>query len=57
MKKEKKITIALHRISLRTMLESLSNLLRNTSGWLLPMRSIIKKKNGKNEVTFNGTLI
>ena len=36
------------------MSESQSTLLRNTSGWLLPMRSIMRKKN---EVTSNGTLI
>ena len=43
-KEEQKITRALHKIFLRTMSESQSNLLRNTSAWLLPMRSIIRKK-------------
>ena len=42
-RKEKKITRALHRVSPRTMSESQSTFLRNTSGWLLPTRSIIRK--------------
>ena len=54
--REKKITRALHRVSPRTKSGSQSTLLWDTSGWLLPMRSIIRKK--KNiEVTFNGTLM
>ena len=59
MKKEekKKITRALHRVSPRTMSGSQSTLLRNTSGWLLPMRSIIRKKKKNIEVKFNGTLM
>ena len=46
MKKEesKKITRALLRVSPRNMSESQSTLSRNTSGWPLPMRSIIRKK-------------
>ena len=56
-KEEKNITRALHRVSPRTMPESQSILLQNTSGWLLPMRVIIIKKKKKNEVTFNGTLM
>ena len=43
-KKKKKITGALHRVSPRTMSESQSTFLRNTSGWLLPTHSIIRKK-------------
>ena len=43
-KEEKDITRALHRVSPRTMSGSQSTLLRNTSGWLLPMRVIIIKK-------------
>ena len=41
-KEEKRITRALQRVSPRTKSRSQSTLLRNTSGWLLPMRSIIK---------------
>ena len=46
MKKEerKKITRATHRVSPRTKSGSQSTLLLDTSGWLLPMRSIIRKK-------------
>ena len=43
----KKTSRALQRVSPRTMSGSQSTLLRNTSGWLLPMRSIIRKKKNK----------
>ena len=57
-KEEKQITSELHRVSPRTMLESQNTLLRNNSGWLLPTRSIIRKKiKQTNEVIFNGTLM
>ena len=46
-KEEEKITRALHRVSPKNMSGSQSTLLRNTSGWLLPMRSIIRKKKNK----------
>ena len=55
MKKEE-IKITLHRVFPKNMPESQSTLLRNTSGWLLLMRSITRKKKN-NEVTFNGTLM
>ena len=55
-KKKKKITRALHRASPRAMSGSQSTLLRKTSGWLLPIRGIIRKKKN-NEVTFNWTLM
>ena len=55
-KEKKKKTRALHRVSPRTKSGSQSTLLRHTSGWLLPMRGIIRKKKYI-EVTFNGTLM
>ena len=57
MKKEgKKISRALHRVSPRTMSESQSTLLRNTSCWLLLIRSITKnkKKQKKNDEAERG---
>ena len=51
---KKKMTRALHRVSPKNMSRSHSTLSRNTSGWLLPMRSIIRMKK---KVTFNGTLM
>ena len=46
-KEEKKITRggALRRVSPRTMSKFQSTFLRNTSGWLLPMRQYYKEKN------------